>query len=476
MHSRYIRYSNLQAAIALAMLTACSASQQETPATPQPVLFSSTVGSLADTRAGQTGPMTTDKLKDYDIYTGGGGFGVFAYYTANQTWASAAATTYPNFMYNQQVYWDDYSTQNWVYEPLKFWPNENQPADDQGATGAQWPHSYLSFFAYAPYVDHTASLGTSGIINFSSNETKGAPTVTYALSDTPAEQVDLLWGTRGTATYQEADGTPNTDAATVNTDLTKQTTTERVDFLFRHALASLDIYVQRVYDEFTPTGKKPDNDDHTKIFVSQLQLTIPAGQFYHSGKLDLATGTWTGVSNNASPYTLTITSDDIAPNLQGTPLSNDNLTAVQNVELNPFGTKTGADETLRRLTERTYATMLLPCDGNTGITLTPTLSYNFVTQDPSLQLNMPNADGSSRYARIQHTVEGDPLTIGTEYDDGGVKKYRLKAGYRYIIYCYIGVESVRFQVVGIEDWDFPLRYTTSLPGFNNGQIEKSVKE
>lgn len=42
------------------------------------------------------------------------GFGVFAYYTGQSTWASAAANTAPNFMYNQKV---AYSASEWGYTP-----------------------------------------------------------------------------------------------------------------------------------------------------------------------------------------------------------------------------------------------------------------------------------------------------------------------------------------------------------------------
>lgn len=62
-------------------------------------------------------------------------------------------------MYNQSV---TYSLGNsvWQYEPIKYWPNDNNPADDQGATGSQ-AHSYLSFFAYAPYVNGTVTLNAT---------------------------------------------------------------------------------------------------------------------------------------------------------------------------------------------------------------------------------------------------------------------------------------------------------------------------
>ena len=209
MRRRYLFYLLYIAvgACGVTMTTGCSEDSGDVSGSDEAIYFTASLDKLADTRAGLWEEMTTDRLKEYDAYTGSGGFGVFAYYTGSTDWSTTGSSTPPNFMYNQQVYWDSYTAKNWVYAPLKFWPNENQPADDEGATGNN-AHSYLSFFAYAPYVDNSMSLGTDGITALSTNTKNGAPTVTYKLSDKPEEQVDLLWGTRGKASYSEADGTP----------------------------------------------------------------------------------------------------------------------------------------------------------------------------------------------------------------------------------------------------------------------------
>ena len=474
MRRRYLLYIFYIAAWAcgMTMLTGCSDDSGDLYDGDGAVTFTASLDELADTRAGLWDEMTTDRLKEYDAYTGSGGFGVFAYYTGNTPWNTAGSTTTPNFMYNQQVYWDSYTAKNWVYSPQKYWPNENQPADDEGATGVNNAHSYVSFFAYAPYVDPTLDLGTDGITALSANTAAGAPTVTYTLSDVPEQQVDLLWGTRGKTSFSEADGTPNVEAVAVNTDLTKQTTTERVSFAFKHAMASIDVYVQRIYDEMTPSGKKPATDA-AKIFVSQLKLTVPAGKFCQQGVLDLATGKWSGTVLGTQKE-LFVDAAHMDANLMGTMLQpNTNLTAVQNVELDKFDSKTGCDENLRRLTALPYATMLIPWDGNTGIPVTPTLTYSFVTKDPSLMLDIPNSSGTANFSRITHEVTGAQVIIGTETSPGN---YKLLPGYRYILVCYIGVESVQFQVISIEDWDFPLRFTPDIDAFKNVDYNKTVNE
>ena len=476
MRRRYLLYIFYIAAWAcgMTMLTACSDDSSDLYDGDGAVTFTASLDDLADTRAGLWDEMTTDRLKEYDAYTGSGGFGVFAYYTGNTPWNTAGSTTTPNFMYNLQVYWDSYTAKNWVYSPQKYWPNENQPADDEGATGVNNAHSYVSFFAYAPYVDPTLDLGTDGITALSANTAAGAPTVTYTLSDVPEQQVDLLWGTRGKTSYAQASGETNvadlSAGNVVNTDLTKQTTTERVSFAFKHAMASIDVYVQRIYDEISPSGKKPDTDA-AKIFVSQLKLTVPADKFCQQGVLDLATGKWSGTELGTQKE-LFVDAAHMDANLMGTMQPNTNLTAVQNVELDNFDSKTGCDENLRRLTALPYATMLIPRNGNTGIPVTPTLTYSFVTKDPSLVLDIPNSTGTANFSRITHEVTGAQVIIGTETSTGN---YKLLPGYRYILVCYIGVESVQFQVISIEDWDFPMRFTPSIDAFKDVDYKKGTQ-
>ena len=96
-----------------------------------------------------TADMTTDDLQHT-------GFGVFARNTGASLFKDDKAAEF-DFMFNQEVTWDNSLTENvtqWVYQPTKYWPNDNNPADDEGAIGSQ-EHSYVSFYAYAPWVDDT---------------------------------------------------------------------------------------------------------------------------------------------------------------------------------------------------------------------------------------------------------------------------------------------------------------------------------
>ncbi|MBQ8968409.1 MAG: fimbrillin family protein [Bacteroidaceae bacterium] len=434
--------------------------------TPQvPVAFTSRTMAPTETRTGLTGNMTDTELRSQ-------GFGVMAYYTSSTEWSSVGdGNKRPNFMYNQWVRY--FSDVQWTYEPIKYWPNDNQPADDEDATGSQ-EHSFLSFFAYAPYVEVTPDTGipasgplTTGITGLSTNAETGNPLVHYTLASQASEQVDLLWGARGQSAYAEADGTSNTESSITNTDLTKQTTTERVSFLFKHALACIDIYVQRIYDEVTYSGKTPDTDA-AKIFVSELKLSMAAGATNASGDLDLSTGTWTSVTPNAAAAELVISSDKIATDLRGTTEENSNLTAVRNIELDGFDDKEGVDETRKRLTTTDYATMLIPRTG--GVTVTPSVSYSFVTADPELALNITDSKGTPYSRILHHDVQSEPSTVTIASAGPPV---RLEGGKRYTLVCYIGVEHVAFEVVSVEDWDFPLRFDPSVTDFANPYNEST---
>ena len=181
------------------------------------------------------------------------GFGVIAYYTENTPWSTAAATATPNFMYNQQV---TYSSDKWTYSPVKYWPNDNNPADKAGATGSQ-AHSYVSFFAYAPYNGEGITL--------SAPTATGAPTVTY----TWGRDRDLLHD-RKTDCYKTMDKNYGTVSG-------------RVPFVFYHALALVEFKVRRMY----PPG--------SDITLNSIHITSNG---YTGGTFNLATGEWTATTGN----------------------------------------------------------------------------------------------------------------------------------------------------------------------------------
>ena len=222
-----------------------------------PINFGTYMGKTS-TRAtvGKQGDMTTSTLKA--LQTDGGGFGVFAYYTGASNWSTAGTSTIPNFMYNQQVSW---SSDHWTYSPVKYWPNNNNPADGSGATGSQ-DKNYLSFFAYAPYDDNI-----SYITGFSANNATGAPTVDY----TWGAENDLLYAVQTDRyKYDSNDANDNGRVGDV------------VSFMFRHALVKVQFKVRR------------SNTSHN---VSLNSLSI---SFQTTGTFNLGTALWSSLSGSGS--------------------------------------------------------------------------------------------------------------------------------------------------------------------------------
>lgn len=265
-----------------------------------PVQFDTYMGTARNNTRAYLGSYTGGPItnKAYDDETSDGltslkkvGFGVFAYYSAEKnfagtggwsTWAlrvtggspadPVSVNKQPNFMYNEKLTWST-AKNNWDYQNVKYWPNGKDAANpDNGPsnTATEKEAQYLSFFAYAPYVDiqgdyseddkptspavtnakttGVTAANTYGIVAMSRNDEATDMQLKYAFKNTAytdygaseANAVDLLWGLRGQNTYQETDNVNNTEATlgnVYNIDLTKQVTGEKVKFLFKHALS-----------------------------------------------------------------------------------------------------------------------------------------------------------------------------------------------------------------------------------------------
>jgi len=275
------------------------------------------------------------------------------------------------------------------------------------------------------------------------------PHVIYTVDET-GNSTDLLW-----ASYTDA--TRNGQGLIYFENATERW--QAVPLQFRHALACLDVYVQRVYDEPTYSGKVPDKKA-TKFFVQQLVLTDNSTTkgLFRKGRLDLADGSW-GTFKDASdpehviddfwaeaaknPLSLTYPSTAFADNVAGT-LSGD-PDDIREQELNKWGVDgLGVDEQ-ERLLFKAGSVMLIP--QASALTITPTLSYSMVTRaDEGGLVYSPLTDSEGHhYNRIDNTVTGNTFSL------------KLEAAKRYKLVIRIGVEHVTFVVAGIDDWDFPIR-------------------
>ena len=442
------------------------------------------------TRAGSVGAIKDDS--DLQRF----GIGTFAYYTGTNDWASAGATTAPNFMYNQYVEYRSVGVgvYGWVYSPVKYWPNDvsTGAVDDNGATGSE-NGGKLSFFAYAPYSGNSVKLSdvtytfepssgrfkstadayyddqakASNIIKMTSNSTNGAPVVTYKWDTDPDNQVDLLWGTRASTTnYNLASGGSDTgsESKTVNTDLTKQTTSEKVDFKFKHTLSAIDVYVRRVYDEVSVTDRHPDNDADTKIFVSEVRLT--PSSMYELAQLNLYSGAWSGYDEQGTTP-IVFGENTFTDKIRGT--KNEAMNYIRVYELDKWNMNdangnpvtSGVTEEETRLMQASHQMMFIP----QTMTLTPQITYSFVTKDNTLQLDYLEDSSGNRFNRIVNTVTGADISSLT-----------FEGGKKYLLLCSIGVEHVTFEIKEVEDWDFPIRYTNEVVTPTNQEITKTVTE
>lgn len=419
-------------------MMACSGSDgEDTGGVPAP--SSSDVISFATGVSSETTRATTGSIDDLDaLKATPEGFGVFAYVTDDKDWATAVSADadlsgFSDYlMYNQQVTWgvqyvDDSSDPHydWVYAPLKYWPNSSNNATNR----------YVSFFAYAPYVAAGAASGITGFTNSSDK----LPHIVYEIAG-GNEQVDLLYANCMDAT-RNGQGLITADSDPL--------AYQRVLLQFHHALAAVDIYVQRIYDEPVYTGKTP-SEDVPKLYISKLELvsaTDGADGLQTGGRLNLETGEWTQVGtawNDATGKQLTYTESMIDDYLKGT--TSDDPLVIRDTELGKFGEASGVDEQERTLIKGAMAQVFLP----RKVTLIPIITFSMVKHDESLAIGYYTDLTGKKYSRIVNTVKGNSATID------------FQAGKRYKLLIRIGVEHVSFEVVNIVDWDFPMRYQPSV--------------
>ncbi len=160
-------------------------------------------------------------LADHTI-PAGQSIGVYAYYHDNTTWSS---TSTPNFMCNQQAT-NIGLEQPFSYAPLKYWPNER---DDK-----------VSFIAYYPNTSNSsADVAALGLTALLANTSAGLPSFRFTVNDNVKQQVDFM-------VADLLPDLPNGTAAVTPgapSDRDQLTVTDRVRFLFRHALAKIEFRV-----------------------------------------------------------------------------------------------------------------------------------------------------------------------------------------------------------------------------------------
>lgn len=428
------------------------------------------------TRAGAAGTLTTNgEASTVSLQTEG--FGVFAYYTDSESYSE---TSKPNFMYNQKVYMED---GEWFYTPLKYWPNEfSKNVTSEG-------QDRLTFFAYAPYVTVNPSTGriqkdpdnpeetsaTSGIVALTSNTTSSDPYVKYYVDMDPDKRVDLCWGVAKddfTASVDADDAANNVEQGWPYIDVVKPTTSSRINFDFKHALASVNVQIDTDIDVEEHGGAAVD--PFTRIWVRSvtfegftdkgrlnlnsnasdgpqwLDLTtdspVASGVVtVYDGRTDGKEGRENAVSKKETPATLNAKIFQSAPYDQ-TLLAN-SLTVsaavpgVTNVPVNLFDAA---------LTEPVY---VIPTDDNLKVTIV----YDVETADQNLATFL--SDGAVRGSSVQNTIEKE---ISFVSEDAVAPVNKLDAGKKYIIKLHLGLTSVKFDA-SVTDWVDEVETNVDLP-------------
>jgi len=462
-------------AAAAALFAACSSNdlaEEKAPQTTQQTVDEQAVTfeaytSRGTTRAGWAGTLDTDALKDA---TKANGFGVFGYYTNGELYNETAR---PDFMYNQQVTYDG---SQWVYSPIKYWPNEF------GTNAASEEIDRLTFFAYAPYAASNPTTGVvngdvnNGIVGMTRNTTSGNPLIKYYANLTPADGVDLCWGVANNDFTSSVDGAVNkVKEGEPYIDVIKPKVSDKIHFDFKHALAQLNIQIDTDVDVLSHSTSALDS--YTRIYVRSITFE----GFTTKGALDLnsdvtsgTTPNWFDISGNSKLSLDPITVfDGRRDGKEGVPtVYGKNETPA---DLNPVIVQSGAYTTT--LTDGVYSTFTSATDGvtNTAVnlfnsaTLTApvlviptgepmkvTIVYDVETADASLSGYL--SDGATRGSTIENAITQDiKISTGDMTLDSG-KKYTVK--------LHLGMTSVKFDAE-VTDWEDAANSDVDLP-YNAG--------
>lgn len=454
-----MKKSYLVMAAAAALFAACSSDNNDATAEkqdlaknePAAVGFDAYVN-RGTTRSGQPGELNSTTMQTSN-------FGVFAYYTDNQLYSQ---TSLPNFMYNQKV---THETSEWVYSPIKYWPNEF------GGSAISDGEDKLTFFAYAPYVTvipgtgridqtvHGASNAlTSGIVGLTSNVTTGDPYVKYYVDMKPVNRVDLCYG------VAKADFTSTVTGATANDikagqpyiDVIKPAVGTKINFDFKHALASLNVQIDADVDDVSH-GHTNEVDSKTKIYVRSVTFE----GFATKGLLNLnSPGTspqWFELSstNTKIGHSLVTVYDGRRDGKEGQDsgeASNETPSNLNPAIIQTSSATNGVKKTAVNLFDNNTATTPVYVIPN-GEPLKVTIVYDVETQDDNVAGFL--SDGKTHGSTVENKITKE---IKSQYD----VNITMSAGYKYIVKLHLGMTSVNFDA-SVSDWTDSHTANTDLP-------------
>ena len=434
------------AATAAVALVACN--KQDAPQAPElnnaeadqfPVELGA---NIARTRAGAAGLMDRDLLMK--------GFGVFGYYTGNNSYDDQAT---PNFMYNQKV---ENTGSAWTYAPIKYWPNQ------YGSAAISDDVDKVSFFAYAPYVEVTPATGkvvasasetqdvaaSYGIAGMIRNTQSGDPILKYIGSFDPAKSIDLCWGVAAAAdasawniTNTGAAQTPAIAPGLAWKDVQRPANAvdQKLKFTFKHALSKLNVTIDADVD-IDGIGETNALAEGTKIYVRSISFTgLAMKGALNLNNIEADKAYWLDYAGTKEGAAGAIASNEKSLGLNPVIISDDgnSKAGVTNTAVNLFNSA-----------DAEAPVYIIP----TGDDIEINIEYDIETEDPALPglLSDGAKKGSSIPCKIRKSVKfGDDIKA---FENG--KAYTIK--------LHLGMNSVKFDA-DVTAWDDAVSTDVELP-------------
>ena len=464
MNKKRILFAVMAAALALGACTSTqeldSFDQQEPAAAREAVGFDIYTRNSIETKAGYVGDVDLTAMKVT-------GFGVYGYVTSGSNWAGSHTTAKPDFMANQHV---TFNGSSWVYSPVKYWPNQSAGSGsgvDNGSATSQGAIDRVSFFAYAPFVEHSAlpydnrtdaeteaakvSPSADGILYMNASNETDSPKVVYRVAADPSNGVDLMYGVANkayTAAMTTGGDDPGVALGMPFTNMTKLTTGEKMEYNFKHALTKLSVKVDGYYDQVN-TGAvldpRNDVDPNTRIVIESVNLKTAKLSTW--GTLDLnntaaSTPKWTAGTtltdyNSSAGYEL-----PIASNLK---YVDGNENSVTHFSQQPLGVTKTLQSLMGYGVDGTTPASLMFVPNTGGVDdMTVTVTYKVITRDPNLK---------NGYSSVENKITRTIASLGGN---------AFKPGYATTLNLHLGMTTVKMDA-SVAGWDDASEGTTDLP-------------
>lgn len=363
------------------------------------------------------------------INQSGSAFGVFAYYTGQQTWtefynektAGGGTIGAPDFMKNQAVKYQ--TSGEWTYTPVKYWSN---------TTGDK-----VSFFSYWPYSTDKITVSTDN----------GLPQLTFQQDMDPTKMTDFI----------------------VSVKLDQEKTASKVTLPFKHALTRL---------KFSAKSDAAINDSKdTKIFVRGLRI-LGTESNTAIGFDDISAS---GANADSKVYTKgtfmmgAVTDATTGQRAFGGSWSTLTEQQTSAIDLNPIMQLDN-----QNFSEYTTNSVAVTCDGSTT-SLTKDKEYVFLLppnneqgisspKDVRVQVDYDVVTADNNLAE-KHSAIATSATISLP--DGS-----LKMGVAYNVILTIGLSEVKLSA-SVDDWDQDqdaYAYTYEISGTDNNAILEGLNK